>query len=115
MSSSPQEVSVKAHMELTQVVSYLEALIASLNDGKVYIEQGSNVIALTPTDSVDVEIEATEKKGKQKFSLELVWRKKSSSPQDVGLKISSTKPVVEEVEATDMAEDRETSESVSEE
>ena len=101
MSSSLNEVSVKAHMELGKVVEYLEALIASLKEGTVYVEQGNNVIALVPADSMDVEIEATEKKGKQKFSMELAWRKNAVKPEDMGLKISAIKPESAELESYD--------------
>ena len=92
MSSSPNEVSMKANMELTQVVAYLETFISSLKQGKVYVEQGDNVIVLSPPDNVDVELEAVEKKGKQKFSLELVWRRKAAGTVDTGFKISATMP-----------------------
>ena len=105
MSDSGREVSVKAHMEIGQVIEYLEALIASLKEGKVYVEQGTNVIALMPADSMEVEIEAVEKKGKQKFNMELAWHKKALSVQDVGLRISSTKPRIVETEDDDIDAD----------
>jgi amphi-Trp domain-containing protein len=92
MSSSPNEVSMKANMGLAQVVEYLETFISSLKQGKVYVEQGDNIIVLSPPDNVDVELEAVEKKGKQKFTLELAWRKKASSTSETGFKISATMP-----------------------
>ena len=99
MGSSPNEVSVKAHMELGKVIEYLEALISSLKEGTVYVEQDANVIALVPADSIDVEIEAAEKKGKQKFSMELGWRRNAQSSQDLSLKISSSRPEIAEATA----------------
>ena len=104
MSSSTQEISVKANMELGQVVDYLEALISSLKSGKVYMEQGGKVVTLTPTDDMDVEIEAGEKKGKQKFSLELVWRKRAVTTGDVGLTISATMPETVDIDEPEISE-----------
>lgn len=88
-----QELTVKGTMDLHRAVSYLEDLVASIKAGAVFVQQGDKVIALKPKKVVDVEVEVSQKKGKEKFVLELTWRTEevAETTKD-DLKISSVEP-----------------------
>ena len=95
----PKYVTMKGNMELDKLINYLEDLVGSLKKGVVYVEQEGDFIELNPPDAVDVAIEAGEKKGKQKFKLQLNWKKRlQDTGQGLTLKISSEKPEIPEAE-----------------
>ncbi|TPV96565.1 MAG: amphi-Trp domain-containing protein, partial [Myxococcales bacterium FL481] len=87
------EVNYKAHVEIAQAVAYLRELAQSLEDGVTYIKHESRVIALRPPEGVEFEIEAAEKKQKQKLNIELSWHRRAEQhdPKN-GLQISATEP-----------------------
>ncbi len=89
-----QEVSFKGNLEQKTVVSYLEDMIKSFKAGKVCIQNGEKFVTLQPQGDIELSVQASEKKGKEKLSFELSWRK---SPEDerksIELKISSKEPV----------------------
>jgi XXXCH domain-containing protein len=67
------EVKYKAVMTRDELVGYLEELTKTLKEGNICIQKSDEQIVLHPTEQVKVEIEASEKKGKSKFELELTW------------------------------------------
>lgn len=88
-----QELTVKGTMDLHRAVSYLEDLVASIKAGTVFVQQGDKVIALKPKKVVDVEVEVSQKKGKEKFVLELTWRTEEVEEAPThDLKITSVEP-----------------------
>ena len=91
-------MSYKALLETEQAVSYLEELVRSLRKGVVYIRHGEDQIELTPGDALEIELEASAKKGKQKVSLELSWRlipPASDEPGGLSIGASDPAPMVE--------------------
>lgn len=97
---SGKQISFKAFVEVEQAVSYLEDLARSLRDGTVYVRQGAQFVELAPDGGMEIEVEAAEKKGKQKLSFELSWRRKVEPEPGggSGLSISSEKPDIPEPE-----------------
>lgn len=90
---SGKEISFKSLMATEQVAGYLEDLSRGLRAGTVYLRQSGETLELSPAESVEVELEAVEKKGKQKLSLEISWRQVvQAEAQTGGLTISATKP-----------------------
>jgi amphi-Trp domain-containing protein len=83
--SDKKEISFEKTMRNTELISYLESFIKSLKNGKIVIEQSGKFVCLTPTDMVAVEMEAKQKKGKEKLALEFSWK-----PE---IRISSSEPV----------------------
>jgi len=99
--SDKKEIHFEKKMGSTEAVSYLEALISSLKDGKIVIEQGSQFVSLTPSGMIDFEMEAIQKNEKEKLSLEFSWCKKPVVTEPEVLKISSGEPASAAFEKTD--------------
>lgn len=106
-----KELSYKSHVDRQQVIGYLRDLAQSLEDGVAYVKHGSNVVALHPSDAIEIEVDVSEKKSKQKLSFELCWRAFDDSKQE-DFEISATEPIteteaakVEDVEAEPPAAD----------
>ena len=82
-------ISLKVNMSIDQVLEYLDNLKDSLKTGTVYVEHGTEIVALQPEGSVQVKVEASQKKEKEKFKLEISWRRTPRGTSAPELKISS--------------------------
>ena len=69
-----KKIKVEGVMSLNQAVSYLEDVITSLKEGSIRVEAGEEAMTLTPQDLVDFEMGLAQKKGKEKFELEISWK-----------------------------------------
>lgn len=78
-----EKISLEQTLALEDAVAYLEDLAAGLRAGRLLIAQGDRSMELTPPDSVDIEVEARQKKGKVKFSLELEWQPPIAPSEEV--------------------------------
>ena len=88
-----KEVSFEGVMELGKLITYLEDLAASFKSGTVVVQHGDEYVALTPEPVVEMEVEAEQKKDKEKFTLELSWKKDEQVVESGReFKISSEKP-----------------------
>ncbi len=97
---SKKEISYKGRVEYEKAIEYLEELVKGLKSGTVYLQSEQEYIELSPGKTVMIEASASQKKDKEKFSLELSWYLTEADGEDIGLKISTTKPEIdEEVEA----------------
>lgn len=76
-------------MSISQVISYLEGLVAGLKEGKICVRQGEQFVTLSPDQRADVEIKASTKKGKEKLEIELAWHP-GQEPQEMS--ISNSEP-----------------------
>ncbi len=83
-----KEIHFEKEMKTAEVISYLEALISSLKDGKIVIEQGEQFVSLTPTSMIDFEMEARQKSDKEKLSLGFSWYGAAIQAEPEVLKIS---------------------------
>lgn len=91
------EVKVKGNLNAKDLATMIEDLVKSLKEGTVCIESGENFVTLKPGDSIDFELEAVQKKGKEKLVLEMGWRQavpEEESAESI-LKISSKEPETE--------------------
>jgi len=68
------EVNVKCKMEADAVANLLSNMVNSFREGKVVIQKGGSFVTLKPFGQIEVELEATEKKGKQKIEIQLSWK-----------------------------------------
>jgi amphi-Trp domain-containing protein len=75
---SKKEVKLKGVMDRHQVAAYLENLLIGLKAGEIKVEQGGQLVTLHPEQIINVEIEASVKKDKEKLEMELVWRKEEA-------------------------------------
>lgn len=88
-----KEVSMKSVINKNDAASYLEEMAKALREGKVVVSNNSNSITLNPEDSVEIELEAEAKKGKESLSIELSWRKEEVQDlSEVKLTIGSEEP-----------------------
>lgn len=84
---SSNKIKVEGMMSLEQAVSYLEDVVSSLKSGAFQVQANEETMTLTPQDVVNFEMSLSQKKDKEKFKLEIGW-KKSGKPGESGLKIS---------------------------
>ncbi|TVM19822.1 amphi-Trp domain-containing protein [Oceanidesulfovibrio indonesiensis] len=87
------KVKIDGTMDLAQVIAYLEDIIGGLKAGTVHVQLGQESVMLSPGNIVDCEIEVSQKKDKEKMTLELSW-KKDESGTDV-VRISTAGPKIE--------------------
>ena len=88
--SQRREMKMKGGMNVDSAVSYLENLIESIKTGAVHLEKGANVMALHPSELLKVEVQAVQKKDKEKITIELAWKRSDFAPiEKGGLVISS--------------------------
>jgi amphi-Trp domain-containing protein len=86
---SENDVSFKRLVEISEAVSYLEALAMSLRTGRIVVEHGETALDLDPPPVVTLEIEAKQRKDKAKFGFEIKWKNTPNKDSDKSLTISS--------------------------
>ena len=88
------EVAVKCKLEADAVGLMLSDLAKNFKEGKVVIQKGASFVTLRPEGQIEVEIEAVEKKGKQKIEIQLSWKEEIllDTPEDE-IKISAEEPI----------------------
>jgi amphi-Trp domain-containing protein len=92
------EVNVKCKMEADAVADMLSDMVKSFREGKVVIQKGSSFVTLKPVGQIEVELEAAEKKGKQKIEIQLTWKEEILMEQkEDEFRISGDEPCLEEV------------------
>jgi amphi-Trp domain-containing protein len=71
-------------------------LANSFKEGKVVIQKGASFVTLRPAGVIEVEIEAVEKKGKQKIEIQLDWEEEILlDAAEAGIKISAQDPLLD--------------------
>jgi len=104
-------LSFKSLLQAEQAASYLEDLAASIRAGTVNLSHGDERVVLTPKQTLALELSASEKKDKQKLSLELSWRTlaETTSP-GTGLVISAEAPPPTEEASTEESDEEDVDE-----
>jgi amphi-Trp domain-containing protein len=69
------KVKIKGAMPLADAVAQFEKIIAGLASGETVISADKECISLRPALDVEVEIKAARKKGEEKISLKMAWRR----------------------------------------
>ncbi len=88
------KITFKGRLEQKKAIEYLEQLLDGLKAGAVYVQNEDEYVTLNPTKEIYIEVSASRKKEKEKFSMELSWY---SPPEgEANLRISTTEPVIEE-------------------
>ncbi|MFW5734720.1 MAG: amphi-Trp domain-containing protein [Oceanidesulfovibrio sp.] len=90
--SSKTGISVKGTMDFNSVTTFLEDLVKSFKEQQVVVQRGDEYVTLVPTDSIDLELEAAVKKGKQKLTVELAWREAVQPEEEVTFRVTSKEP-----------------------
>ena len=115
---SKKQVTQQGLMATDEIIEYLESLVSSFKAGKIVVQQGEQFVSMTPPEQVSVEVEAKQKEGKGKFSLELSWRHVEQPQEGEKITISSEEPEIpaaQQTEETASEEATESSESSEEE
>jgi len=94
MEKNDLKLKIKASTSIENAVSYLEDIISSLKAGKIVLQKGEECMALSPKENVSFEVKATEKKDKEKLSVEISWRKNDIvvPAEETVFKITSKEP-----------------------
>ncbi|GAB6060997.1 amphi-Trp domain-containing protein [Desulfonatronum parangueonense] len=87
---SKDEVKFEGVMERSQVVTYLEDLIASLKKGQICVRQDDQFVTLCPSRTMEVEVKASSKKDKEKFELEFKWHREEGQEDNPEMNRSAT-------------------------
>ena len=102
-----KEVQMKSKMEIEKAIEVIESLLAGLKKGKVFVQHGDKVIEITPEKMVKLEVEAEQKKDKEKIYVKMTWHKKDLTKEiektikhkekedEKVFKITQTAPVIE--------------------
>ena len=75
-----------------EVTGYLEDLVKSLRNGKIVVEQNGHFIALTLPETLEIELEARQKKEKGSISIEISWKEPETASEPAKIRISSEEP-----------------------
>jgi len=91
------EVTVKCKMDTEAVVNMLSDMVNNFREGKIVIQKGDSFVTLKPVGQIEVEMEAAEKKGKQRIEILLSWKEADISAQNEDeLRISGDEPCLDE-------------------
>ncbi len=93
---SKKEISFKATVEHQKAAAYLKDLLNGFKNGEFYIQDGNSYVALNPTGTVQLEVETSQKKDREKLSIEISWSKEQQQEPSNGLIISTEKPQIAE-------------------
>jgi len=68
------KIKFKNEMQPEEAAVYFEALVDGLRKGSLQLQQAGEKLVLTPTGDLKVEIRASKKDDKSKFSFEMSWK-----------------------------------------
>jgi len=99
------EVKIKHILEADAVATMLSDLAYGFKEKKVVILKGSSSVTLKPAGQIEVEIEAVEKKEKQKIEIQLSWKEDILlDAPEAEIKISAEEPILEVMSSTEEPE-----------
>lgn len=102
------EIKVKGLINGESICGVLSDLAQSFKEGTVCIENGQEFVTMKPGANIEFEIEASQKKGKEKLTIELTWRQVEEVVEgESGFKISSCEPEITEPSPVEMVEVKE--------
>src|SRR3989339_937583 len=87
-----KSITSKCALSKDQAIAYLEALAASLKKNQICVEAGDEYVVLEAAENMELEVNAAQKKGKEKIMLELSWTQPMVLENEEQLKISSKVP-----------------------
>jgi len=78
-----KELEVKSYLSFDEAMEYVEGVLHSLKQGTAVVEMENEQITLTPGNkTVQLEIDAEDKRDSQKFVIKLKWRKDEGDLED---------------------------------
>ena len=82
MKTAGHDVIVEGATPVSQVIVYLEQLVAALKTGAVHVRHRDDEVVLGPRDVVELAVHAKARAKRHKLSLELTWRRKNRGAVD---------------------------------
>lgn len=93
---SKREISFKGRIAQAKAIAYIEELLNGLKNDALYVQNDDEYVALKPTDDVLFEVEASQKKGKERLSIELTWTQPEPMEEETGLRILTSEPEIKQ-------------------
>jgi len=94
---SKHEIEFKTLLNRDEAVFHLERIVECLKAGKIVVERGNNFVTVSPVEKISFMLECSQKKDKEKISVELFWTPTPPDPDPEDcLNISFNEPEVEE-------------------
>ncbi len=78
------KVKVEGVMDAKEVIAYLEDVISGFKAGSVCMTVGEECLTLRPRGVMDVSLKVSQKKEKEKFALEVEWRRVDEATIHIG-------------------------------
>lgn len=78
------KVKVEGVMDVKEVIDYLEDVVAGFKAGSVCMTVGEDCLTLRPRGVMDVALKVSQKKDKEKFALEVEWRRVDDAMVRIG-------------------------------
>lgn len=78
------KVKVEGVMDVKEVIAYLEDVLAGFKAGSVCMTVGEDCLTLKPRGVMDVALKVAQKKDKEKFALEVEWRRAEEAALTIG-------------------------------
>lgn len=78
------KVKVEGVMDVKEVVAYLEDVVAGFRAGSVCMTVGEDCLTLKPRGIMDVALKVSQRKDKEKFALEVEWRRGDDAAIRIG-------------------------------
>jgi len=75
MEKDKSKIKIEGVMQLSEVIANLEKLVCDMKAGVVTLAAGDESLSLRPSVLVNVDMKASQKKDKEKFALEISWKK----------------------------------------
>jgi amphi-Trp domain-containing protein len=69
------KIKFSAILQRAEAVAYFAALVDGLRHGRLQFRHGDEMVALEPSEQVSVEVKASKKAEKERFSFELEWKR----------------------------------------
>ena len=78
------KVKVEGVMDTKEMIAYLEDLVSGFKAGSVCMTVGEECLTLKPRGVMDVSLKVSQKKDKEKLSLEVQWRRVDEAAMRIG-------------------------------
>lgn len=76
--STKRKVKIEGSMDRAQVAAHLEDIVKSLSSGALHVRVGEESVLLSPGRVVRFEMEASQKRDKEKLVIEIGWERLAS-------------------------------------
>ena len=67
------KVKFAAELHRDEALVYFQSILDGLRRGKLQLKQGSKLLELAPSETLEIEVKAAKKSNKEKLTIELAW------------------------------------------